>query len=228
MATRRAVLLFATVPFRTVAAFDSMMNWNSEKIPVAVALRIGWNLPAEVVGAGVYGGIVKRSASGAIVIGDEWPENNRAPPAHNPVHTTGPYLDYSKFNEQNRGYTHIARLIIEGRPAKLKALFEDIPSESTRRALANVVMTGGARPLHMCGMSHGGDSSSLIEILIDFGADVNAKDNYELTAVDRLASNHVNGNHILRRHGAKSGDELPRGVPKWDAEDFVYTGPGEV
>lgn len=66
------------------AAFDSMMNWNAEKIPVAVALRIGWNLPMDVVGAGVYGGIIKRDASsGSILIGDEWPEDNRAPPVRN-------------------------------------------------------------------------------------------------------------------------------------------------
>ena len=59
------------------------------------------------------------------------------------------------------------------------------------KALANLVMTGGARPLHMCGMSRGGDASSLVEILIAAGADVNSKDNYELTPMDRLASNLV-------------------------------------
>merc|ERR1719486_49094 len=85
-----------------------LMNWNNEQIPVQVALQIGWNLPIDVVGAGVYGGIVKRDANGRVIIGDEWPENNLAPPAHNPVHSTGPYLDFSKLTSANRGYARIA------------------------------------------------------------------------------------------------------------------------
>ena len=204
------------------------MNWNGQPIPVSVALQIGWNLPIDVVGAGVYGGVVARDADGVVRIGDEWPENNRAPPAHNPVHSTGPYLDFSKLTPKNRGYTHIAHLIMDGRPGKLAALFEGLSSEAERSRLSNLVMTGGARPLHMCGMGRGGDTTELIDILIANGADVNAKDNYELTPVDRLASNRVGGNHLLQRHGAKAGHQLPKGVPQWDAEEFVYSGPGEV
>jgi len=204
------------------------MKWNSEPIPYAVALQIGWNLPMDVVGAGVYGGIAKRDGSGRVIVGDEWPENNRAPPAHNPVHTTGPYLDFSKLTQQNRGYAKIATLIMMGRAAKLEALLESASGDEDKRKLANLVMAGGARPLHMCGMSRGGDSSELISVLIKYGADVNAKDNYEMTPVDRLASNAVNGNDLLRRHGAVSGQQLPRGAPQWDSDDFVYTGPGET
>ena len=225
-------LLLAAMPMLTTSALDTgsstLMKWNNQKIPVSVALRIGWNLPMDVVGAGVYGGFVARDAAGTIIVGDEWPENNRAPPAHNPVHTTGPYLDFTRFTEENRGYTHIAHLIMDGRVSKLKALFESIDSEPTRRVLANLVMTGGARPLHMCGMSRGGDSSELIQTLIAHGADVNAKDNYELTPMDRLASNYVSGNDVLRRHGAKSGRQLKRGVPQWDSDEFAYSAPGDV
>ena len=153
------------------------MNWNKEQIPVKLALQIGWNLPMDVVGAGVYGGIVKRDADGGILIGDEWPENNRAPPAHNPVHSTGPFLDFSKLTAGNRGYTHIASVIMSGDASKLNTLFESISSEEERRKLANLVMTGGARPLHVCGMSRGGDASELIKTLVKHGANVNAKDN---------------------------------------------------
>jgi len=78
-----------------------------------------------------------------------------------------------------------------------------LDSAKNPKSLANLVMTGGARPLHMCGMSHGGDSSLLIKVLIDAGADVNAKDNYELTPMDRLSSNSVQGNKLLRNSGAK-------------------------
>ncbi len=61
-----------------------------------------------------------------------------------------------------------------------------------------------------------------------YGADVNAKDNYELTPMDRLASNSVAGNELLLRHGAVPGRRLLRGVPDWTADEFDYTGPGET
>lgn len=210
---------------------DGMMDWNGEQIPVKAALQIGWNLPIDVVGAGVYGGIVKRDTAGRIVEGDEWPEDNVAPPAHNPVHHVGPYLDYSKLTQSNRGYTLIALLIQQSRgqaATKLEAIFQSMPDASDRNKLANLVMTGGARPLHMCGMGRGGDTSELITVLINHGADVNAKDNYEYTPMDRLASNSVAGSRILQEHGGKRGRDLPRGVPSWKGDDFVYLGPGEV
>ena len=148
------------------ATEGGLMKWNMEPVPFLVALQIGWNLPMDVVGAGVYGGIVKRDSNGKIIIGDEWPEDNRAPPAHNPVHSTGPYLDFSKLTQESRGYTKIATVIMAGKVAKLEALLEGAGGEQERRKLANLVMSGGARPLHMCGMSRGGDSTELIRTLI--------------------------------------------------------------
>jgi len=206
------------------------MDWNQEQIPVQTALMIGWNLPMDVVGAGVYGGIAKRDSNGRIIIGDEWPENNIKPPAHNPVHSSGPYLDFTKLTQSNRGYSHIARIIqmSRGQAAHdLESLFQSIPEEENRKKLANLVMAGGARPLHMCGMGRGGDTSDLITVLIKYGADVNAKDNYEYTPMDRLSSNSVAGNKILQNHGGKRGRQLPRGQPQWDSDEFVYLGPGE-
>jgi hypothetical protein len=202
---------------------------------------------------------VKRSSEGSIVVGDEWPEDNYAPPAHNPVHSTGPFLDFSKFTESNRGYTAIARAIISGDADKLDAMFAPLASDDQRRRLANLVMTGGARPLHMCGMSRGGDSTPLIAVLLKHGAEVrpppprakcpspcrhqprahaslwgrcvrqvNALDNYELTPVDRLASNHVHGNALLKEHGGVSGRQLRGKVPDWTSETLAYNGPGEA
>eukprot|EP00928_Gymnodinium_smaydae_P084451 TRINITY_DN67729_c0_g1_i1.p1 TRINITY_DN67729_c0_g1~~TRINITY_DN67729_c0_g1_i1.p1 ORF type:complete len:225 (-),score=26.92 TRINITY_DN67729_c0_g1_i1:175-810(-) len=205
-----------------------MMNWNKEPIPFQVALQIGWNLPMDVVGAGVYGGIAKRDANGKVIIGDEWPEDNRAPPAHNPVHSVGPYLDFSKFTPSNRGYTAIARMIQRGNVSEIEALFQSIQAPEEKKKLANLVMTGGARPLHMCGMGRGGDTSEIIKVLVANGADVNAKDNYEYTPMDRLASNCVSGNAVLRSHGGVNGRKLPRGVPQWDSDEFAYLGPGNV
>lgn len=204
------------------------MQWNQEQIPVQVALQIGWNLPIDVVGAGVYGGVVKRDGSGKITVGDEWPEDNQAPPAHNPVYSTGPYLDFSKFSPSSRGYTGIASIIIRGSARELEALLASVASEEQRKRLSNVVMTGGARPLHMCGMSRGGDASDMIRVLVQHGADVNAKDNYDMTPMDRLASNSVAGNALLRGHGAVSGRKLPKGQPNWAGDDFDYAGPGEA
>merc|ERR1712185_866869 len=133
------------------ASGNDTMAWNGEPIPVRVALQIGWNLPMDVVGSGVYGGIAKRNASGAIIIGGECPESNVAPPAHNPVHSSGPYLDYSKLTAENRGYSRIATTIMGGRASELDHLFQTV-AEEDRKKLANLVMTGGTRPLHMCGM----------------------------------------------------------------------------
>jgi len=239
------------------------MRWNKQPIPYSVALQIGWNLPIDVVGAGVYGGIVKRDSEGRVcltsrtsrtsrtssalateasqqgatptspphsqvLIGDEWPEDNLAPPAHNPIHRTGPYLDYARLTADNRGYTSIAQLIMDGRASKLDALLESVPeANGARKRLANLVMTGGARPLHMCGMGRGGDTSELIKVLIRHGADVNAKDNYEMTPMERLSSNMVAGNDIMKAHGGVTGRRLPRGAPDWSSDAFVYSGPGE-
>jgi len=206
---------------------DMMMSWNEQPIPVHVALQIGWNLPIDVVGAGVYGGIVARDPTGKVLVGDEWPEDNIAPPAHNPVHSKGPYLDFSKLTNSNRGYAKIATVIQGGRVSELEKLFASVEGDDEKKKLANLVMTGGARPLHMCGMGRGGDTSAIIKVLIKYGADVNAKDNYEYTPMDRLSSNSVAGNSVLKSEGAVRGRQLPRGQPQWDSDEFAYTGPGE-
>merc|ERR1711871_792185 len=122
------------------------------------------------------------------------------------------------------GYTDIALTIMSGNAKKLKELLLAQDSDERRRKLANLVMTGGARPLHMCGMSRGGDASQLIEVLIRYGADVNAKDNYELTPWDRLQSNFVAGKLVLEHHGGMPGHMLPPGVPDWTEEEYAYTG----
>merc|ERR1719223_203125 len=58
---------------------DSSRNlWNGEVVPRDLARGVlGWNPYMDVVGAGVYGGIVKRDpATGSLLLGHEWPENN--------------------------------------------------------------------------------------------------------------------------------------------------------
>jgi hypothetical protein len=136
-------------------------------------------------------------------------------------------LDYSKYTSKNRGYTKIATVIQSGDATRLEALLKAAGGDEESSKLANLVMTGGARPLHMCGMGRGKDRSEMIKILISYRADVNAKDNYEMTPMERLSSNQVAGNQVLRAAGGKVGRQLPRGVPQWDSQDFAYVGPGE-
>ena len=123
---------------------------------------------------------------------------------------------------ENRGYTKISIVIQNGDISELENLFNSLKEEKEKEKLANLVMTGGARPLHMCGMGRGRDASELIKSLISYGADVNAKDNYELTPMDRLASNWCSGSAILRQHGALPGRKLKPGVPNWENDEFDY------
>ena len=52
------------------AVSHHVMQWNNQPIPYQTALQIGWNLPQDVVGSGVYGGIVSREkTTGKILIG---------------------------------------------------------------------------------------------------------------------------------------------------------------
>jgi len=55
--------------------------------------------------------------------------------------------------------------------------------------LKNEVSTGGARPLHVCGMSQRGQLST--QTLIEAGADIHALDTYNYNALHRMASNNL-------------------------------------
>lgn len=55
--------------------------------------------------------------------------------------------------------------------------------------LVHDVSTGGAMPLHICGMSRRGQLST--QVLIEAGADVHAVDTYGYTPLHRMASNNL-------------------------------------
>jgi len=55
--------------------------------------------------------------------------------------------------------------------------------------LVNDVTTGGAQPLHMCGMSQNNQAAVLPLVL--FGADLEALDTYGMTPLHRMASNNL-------------------------------------
>ena len=67
------------------------------------------------------------------------------------------------------------------------------------------ISTGGARPLHVCGMSKNGQLST--QVLIDAGADMNALDTYNYNALHRMASNDLEiGAEALVKAGLDPND----------------------
>jgi len=139
----------------------------------------GFDPYADTVGPGIYGGSVKRDATtGEIIIGRQYQNHNNRP---------GPVYD-------EKGYSLMSRAISSG-PEKVKEILADFPQ------LVSEVSTGGATPLHVCGMSRTGQLST--QTLIDAGADIYALDTYEYTALARMASNNLDiGGEVLIKAGA--------------------------
>lgn len=137
----------------------------------------GFDPYADTVGPGIYGGSVKRDEMGEIIIGQQYQNHNNRP---------GPVYD-------GTGYSLMSRALHAG-PEKVKEILADYPE------LKDEISTGGARPLHMCGMSRRGELST--QLLIDMGADIYAVDTYGYTALHRMASNNLaNGGEALVRAG---------------------------
>jgi len=126
----------------------------------------GFDPYADTVGPGIYGGIVQRGPDGEVVIGQQYQNHNPRP---GPVYAGG-------------GYTPINTALRQGKAA-LKPLLDKYPD------LVNDVSTGGARPLHMCGM--GRDNEHAAAYLILRGADIEALDTYGMTPLHRMASNNL-------------------------------------
>jgi len=124
----------------------------------------GFDPYADTVGPGIYGGSVKRDENDEIVIGEQYQNHNQRP---------GPVYD-------GTGYSLMSRAIHAGN-GKVQALLQEHPE------LKEEISTGGARPLHVCGMSQNGQLST--QALIDAGADMYALDTYNYNALHRMASN---------------------------------------
>lgn len=165
----------------------------------------GFDPYADTVGAGIYGGGVKRDGNGNILIGEQYQSHNSRP---------GPIYDGS-------GYSLMSKAIHQG-PEKVKEILADFPFLKGKKAEEEVddghgftiqklqieterqqfeiivlltivftvvdeISTGGARPLHVCGMSRKGQLAT--QVLIDAGADMHALDTYNYNALHRMASN---------------------------------------
>lgn len=72
---------------------------------------------------------------------------------------------------------------LQAGPDKVREILQDFPE------LKEQISTGGARPLHMCGMSAKGELCT--QVLIDAGADLHATDTYGYTPLHRMASNNL-------------------------------------
>jgi len=142
----------------------------------------GFDPYADTVGPGIYGGRVERDrATGEVVMGQQYQNHNPRP---GPVYAGG-------------GYTPVADALRERDSAKptLRKMLNKY------KDLANDVSTGGALPLHLCGMSR--EAQDAVPVLVEFGADVEALDTYGMTPLHRMASNNLNvGARMLLEAGA--------------------------
>merc|ERR1712039_388778 len=91
------------------------------------------------------------------------------------------------------GYTPVNNVLDD--EEELSALLRKFPD------LVNDISTGGAQPLHMCGMSKG--KQNAVKALVSHGADIEAIDTYGFTPLHRMASNNLSkGAKALLESGA--------------------------
>merc|ERR1711871_665364 len=135
----------------------------------------GFDPYRDSVGAGIYSGTIERDRLGDPVIGQQYQNHNDRP---GPIHGGGGYTPVSRA---------IASFVSEGElpPARrnLGQLVKQYPD------LVNDVSTGGASPLHTCGMSQTNQHATAF--LIAQGGDIEALDTYGFTPLHRMASNNL-------------------------------------
>jgi len=138
----------------------------------------GFNPYADTVGPGIYGGRVKRDEAGEIITGKQYQNHNRR---DGPVYAGG-------------GYTPMSNALRRGKAA-LEPLLDKFPD------LVNEISTGGATPLHMCGM--GRDNQHSTSYVIERGGNIEAVDTYGYRPIHRMASNNLStGARALLASGA--------------------------
>ena len=141
----------------------------------------GLEAESDSVGPGIYGGRVSRDERGEIIIGRQFEEHNALP---GPVYAGG-------------GYTQLSQAIRTS-PEEVRRVLE------TQLELAGEITTGGATPLHMCGMSKTGERSTAIVLeALGADADVEVRDTWGYSPLQRHASNNLaEGARALLNAGA--------------------------
>jgi len=147
----------------------------------------GFDPYSDTVGPGIYGGRVKRNEHGEVIMGRQYQGHNSRP---GPVYAGG-------------GYTPMSNALRLGEKA-IKPLLEKYPD------LVNEISTGGATPLHMCGM--GRDNQKSTSYIIKMGGNIEAIDTYNYTPLHRMASNNLAiGARALLEAGADLNVQTDRG-----------------
>ena len=137
------------------------------------------------------------------MIGKQYQNHNKRP---------GPVYDGS-------GYSLMSKAIQMG-PEKVSEILNDYPD------LVNEISTGGATPLHTCGMSSRGQHCT--QLLIDRGADIHAIDTYGMNALHRMASNDLAvGGEALVKAGVDP-NEIGRAAEASDTNNFSMDTPIEI
>lgn len=152
----------------------------------------GFDPYADSVGAGIYSGTVQRREDGSVIMGKQYQNHNPRP---GPVYSGGGYTPMSQairlFRSELEGGVTAAS-------TTLGRLLDSYPD------LVNDVSTGGALPLHTCGMSR--ENQYATAFLISRGGDIEAVDTYGFTPLHRMASNNLAiGARALLSAGADPG-----------------------
>lgn len=156
-----------------------------------------------------YGGRVHREEStGYVLLGRQYQDHNPKP-GHISIGRIAKKLDLRMIFlpagpiYAGGGYTPMSNAVRLGESA-IQLLLDKYPE------LVNEVTTGGATPLHMCGM---GESSQLsTEYIIARGGNIESVDTYGYTPLHRMASNNLAvGAQALLDAGANLDATTPRG-----------------
>ena len=117
-----------------------------QRSPGALA-HPGLDAESDSVGPGIYGGVVERNADGSAVIGQQYEQHNPRP---GPVYAGG-------------GYTAFNAAVRAGADAVTAFLREEEENRGDGSMLLPFLCeesTGGATPLHICGMTEGAQHSA--------------------------------------------------------------------
>merc|ERR1712198_812284 len=154
--------------FKILRIFPSIVRYQVLRVLVRNMDPEGFDPVADTVGAGIYGGQIKYSADGKPEI--KGPQYGGHNPLPGPVYT-------------GTGYTDLTAAISAGDIDKVKEICSREPER------VNELTTGGARPLHMAGMSKNGQLST--KLLIELGGDIFAEDTWGYQPIHRMASNNL-------------------------------------
>jgi len=144
----------------------------------------GFDPVRDTVGAGVYGGKVKKDANGEVIWGEQYA-----------CHCKGPGPVYLG---KGAGLTDVNQAVSDNDVHRLEQLLSEAPER------ASEISTGGATPLHFCGMSRRGQLSTETILKFTKKADLEAIDTCGgLRPLHRMASNDLAiGAEALLKAGA--------------------------